>query len=286
MPSWTVPFEITTPDGGPAWQGENSDVLPAGSVAVAVTNRSVSPTGRSVPASRCPLPSVVRVTLPRKWSPSPLPEPSHSGTPKYSIRYWVLARASSAPAIVVVPASVVTLDSTGKLRRVFAPVATSGLSFAVTPSASRSMPSPSALPAFTPMSLPRIRLPEPLPAASTMPASLFWIVLPSPAPVPPIVVFDTPAASSTPGPVLPAPKLPIPFERIVAPFAPTLMPAAPLKPIEFAVSAAPVAPTTMPLLANDWISRPFTDVLAALIVSPFASAPASEPSRNTIGAPS
>ena len=63
---------------------ENSDVLPSGSVAVAVTAASSGKT----PVSKTARPSgpVVTVRAPRNVSPSPYPLASHAAPPKTSIR--------------------------------------------------------------------------------------------------------------------------------------------------------------------------------------------------------
>src|SRR5437868_5711756 len=75
-------------------QVENSEVLPLGSVAVAVMNwPTATATGRvtlngsAVGLKTSQVPSVVTVVEPIKVCPSPWPEPSHAALAKSSIRY-------------------------------------------------------------------------------------------------------------------------------------------------------------------------------------------------------
>src|SRR5438270_10830457 len=75
-----VAASYTVPPTNPPWitvaHAENSDVLPEGSVAVAVTNwPGVSDTDRE--NATFPLPSVVTVNDATRFSPSPKPDASH-----------------------------------------------------------------------------------------------------------------------------------------------------------------------------------------------------------------
>jgi hypothetical protein len=87
-----------------ARQAENSDVLAAGSVAVAVN--TVSPTGSANvagPKATLPLPSVVTFWKPRKCLPSPKPDVEHAGLPKNSTRNVVFGVLFSVPESATLP---------------------------------------------------------------------------------------------------------------------------------------------------------------------------------------
>src|SRR5947209_20562235 len=81
-----------------ARQAENSEVLFAASVAVAVTNEPiVRLTGKVVLMVALPPASVVTLDAPRKVWPSPLPDASHEGLEKNSTRKVVEAVELSVP---------------------------------------------------------------------------------------------------------------------------------------------------------------------------------------------
>ena len=124
--------------------GDSSDVLPAGSVAVAVTKLSMSTvTGSSMRKSAWPAPSVRTFAVPSGLSPSPLPDGSALVLAKSSTRYCVSAAASSVPVSSVVSPRSVTPVTSGKFCSAFAPSSSSSpASLSVTPSFSRSMPRP------------------------------------------------------------------------------------------------------------------------------------------------
>jgi hypothetical protein len=90
-PSVTVASPIENDGGGPpavtVWQAENSDVLPAGSVAVAVSERPTATSAGAVCRKLAwPLAFVVTSTAERNASPSPLPEVSHAAPSNSSTR--------------------------------------------------------------------------------------------------------------------------------------------------------------------------------------------------------
>src|SRR6266542_1019018 len=76
---------------------ENSDVLPAGSVAVAVMTWPAVFTGNVTLKAALQEPSVVTVVEPRNLCPSPYPEGSQEGLEKNSIEKVVVGRLSSPP---------------------------------------------------------------------------------------------------------------------------------------------------------------------------------------------
>jgi hypothetical protein len=96
-----------------AWQSENSDVLPLGSVAVAVTT-PVAPVGRVALRTALPEPSVVAVVAPRNVWPSPKKVASQAALAKNSIRKIVLAVLLSEPVTVVLAPSEIAEVRTGK----------------------------------------------------------------------------------------------------------------------------------------------------------------------------
>ena len=93
----------------------NSEVLPAGSVAVAVTTLPAG-SAKALLKLALPLASVVALTAPRKVWPSPKPEGSQLGLEKNSILNVVLAWLFRVPCTVLVPSALVTV-STGKFCR-------------------------------------------------------------------------------------------------------------------------------------------------------------------------
>src|SRR5262245_21060519 len=93
---------------------ENSEVLPAGSVAVALTTcPSATATGNVAVKLTSPLPSVVTVVAPRKVCPSPNPDGSATALAKNSMRKTVLGVLLSVPVMVVLPAPVPAEVMTG-----------------------------------------------------------------------------------------------------------------------------------------------------------------------------
>src|SRR5579884_2142846 len=168
-------------------QPENSDVLPAGSVAVAVIT---SPTGTSSTVrENVPIPSawVATAKCARNVVPWPFPDGSHKGLAKSSTVNPVSGVSSRLPSTTVVPlcVSVVAEVTTGKFCRPFGPVSPSPSSFGVTPSSPRSMPS-------TALSwIEFAKIESPLPEMTSTPWSrLKAIVLAAPASVPPTSLFD------------------------------------------------------------------------------------------------
>src|SRR5437764_8674176 len=117
---------------------ENSDVLLAGSVAVAVMTWTTESGAGKLKLALQPA-SVVTVIEPMKVCPSPLPEGSQEVLAKNWTVNIVLAVLLSVPWTDVVEAEV----NTGKFCRLFT-LGPSGSheSFAVTPLLSRSIPSP------------------------------------------------------------------------------------------------------------------------------------------------
>src|ERR1041385_2255807 len=113
-------------------QAENSDVLFAGSMAVAVI---AYPAG-TAPASfatklALQLASVVTLFVPRKIWPSPLVESSQAGFAKNCKVKVVFALLLSVPRMPT-PFAVTACVRTGKFCNMFAPVSASQLSLGVT----------------------------------------------------------------------------------------------------------------------------------------------------------
>jgi hypothetical protein len=129
---------------GTATQAENSEVLLAGSVAVAVIAcPPATATGSVALKGALPVPSVATVMAPRNACPSPWPDASHAALEKNSmLKPGVLGVLSRDPSIVVLLAPAVTDERTGKFCRLFAPVSRSWGSLSVTPLGPRSIPSP------------------------------------------------------------------------------------------------------------------------------------------------
>src|SRR6185295_8314236 len=125
------------------WQTENSDVLPLGSVAVAVTDLQPTFVGTVMVKLALPLASVATAAKPIKVSPSPWPEGSQAVFEKNSRLKIVRGVLLSVPTIVVVAPEDETLVSTGKFCKRLPPSSGSPASLAVTPSVeSVSLPLP------------------------------------------------------------------------------------------------------------------------------------------------
>src|SRR5689334_24521632 len=97
---------------GPA-HCENSEVLPAGSVAVEVMSALSGAGNESGPKLASPLTSVVTSVVPRKFWPSPYPVASHVALAKNSRRKVVFGVLLSVPEIVAVPFDTTALVMTG-----------------------------------------------------------------------------------------------------------------------------------------------------------------------------
>src|SRR5512144_207390 len=127
--------------GGAAKHAENSDVLPEGSVAVAVIQGpSAGPLMMAAKAT-LPPPSVIASTAPSGRWPWPLPDASQTSDAKSSMRNESDARLLSVPSISVEVGDSATAVRTGKFWSRFAPTSGSPASFGVTPAGPRSMPS-------------------------------------------------------------------------------------------------------------------------------------------------
>jgi hypothetical protein len=75
--SATRPLMVKVGGAETTWHGENSEVLPEASVAVAVMKvPGATPTGKEAPELSVPLLSVLAARVPMSVSPSPLPEAS------------------------------------------------------------------------------------------------------------------------------------------------------------------------------------------------------------------
>jgi hypothetical protein len=124
---------------GSCRQAENSEVLPLGSVAVAVMNE---PPGRAWSGWKVkvplPLPRVVSQVLPMKVCPSPLPRALQVLLLNSSITKVVLCLLLRVPLISV---ALLVAPSTGKFCKLLGPVSASSASLAVTSSLPRLMPS-------------------------------------------------------------------------------------------------------------------------------------------------
>src|SRR5438105_136794 len=95
--------------------GENSELLPAASMAVAVANRS---NGiilvKTRTNSELPPPSVKRFVVPTKCAPSPYPEPLQVGLVKNSKRNAAVGRLLNLPEILTIwLVSMVALQRSG-----------------------------------------------------------------------------------------------------------------------------------------------------------------------------
>src|SRR5215217_6794295 len=146
-PAGHFPYEEATVLGV-----ENSEVLPAGLVAVAVT---VLPTPTFWAGEKekvtLPLPSVVTDFCPMNFLPSFVPE----GLEKNCTLKVLLGVLFSLALTVVLSAPVLAERTTGLFCRPLGPVSASPGSLAVGPSSPRSMPRPP----FAKMGLERTRLP-------------------------------------------------------------------------------------------------------------------------------
>jgi hypothetical protein len=91
--------------GGGSVQGENSDVLPSGAMAVAVITMPAGTSSFSVTVKLAsPLASVVTSAFaPTNRAPSPLPDESQASFEKISTRKVVLGVESSVPEMEVPP---------------------------------------------------------------------------------------------------------------------------------------------------------------------------------------
>src|SRR5262249_26948345 len=107
--------DVTVAPGVPttATQLENSDVLPEGSVAVAVMKwpPGTEASGRLMLAS--PIGSVPCIAEPRKLCPSPHPDGSQTALSKNSRKKVVMARLLNVPTTVVLTPSELAAVSTG-----------------------------------------------------------------------------------------------------------------------------------------------------------------------------
>src|SRR5205807_10637440 len=90
-----------------------SEVLPFGSVAVAVMRWPAPIWGKLTLKEALPLALAVALLNPRKTWPSPLPDGSIASLAKNSIRYVVLATLLRVPAMDVIPPPLLTDVSTG-----------------------------------------------------------------------------------------------------------------------------------------------------------------------------
>ena len=91
---------------------ENSEVLPEGSVAVAVTGVKVPP--KVTLMSPLPLPSVVTARVPMSCCPSPNPAALHDALEKNCKVKFVFGVLLSEPCMIVPPSEFVTDVKTGK----------------------------------------------------------------------------------------------------------------------------------------------------------------------------
>src|SRR5438105_728072 len=121
--------------------GENSEVLPKASVAVAVTATLDAELNEMVKT-----PDVSGVTAATNVCPSPLPDGSDPGLGNVLVKISTVILlgdgVSTFPVTVMVPGAVVTEVKTGKLSRLFGPLSVSPLSLGVTPLFPRSIPRP------------------------------------------------------------------------------------------------------------------------------------------------
>ena len=93
---------------------ENSEVFPAGSVAVAVITASPARTAKVTVKRERPLPSVVTRAKPRNFCPWPKPDGSPATLAKNSIRKVVFAVLRSVPRMVTRPPESRAEVKTGK----------------------------------------------------------------------------------------------------------------------------------------------------------------------------
>src|SRR5262245_1138216 len=97
---------LVPPPAAAVMHCENSDVLPFGSVAVAVM-KFPAPAGNvtALLNEMLPVPSVVTCAVPRKRAPSPNPDASHAVLAKKSRSNVVEAALLRLPPMVLVPAA-------------------------------------------------------------------------------------------------------------------------------------------------------------------------------------
>src|SRR5207248_1241547 len=112
---------------------ENSEVLLAASVAVAVTNwPAATKTGNASVKLATPAPSVVTEVVPTYRSPSPEPE----GSAAVLAKIWIRNVERGLPAYVPLTITPLAVEATevkvGWFRRMFGPVAKPALLFGVT----------------------------------------------------------------------------------------------------------------------------------------------------------
>src|SRR6266446_3678824 len=186
-------------------QAENSEVLLFASVAVAVI---IGPVTEVFGTEKVKLAlqetSVVVFVKPRNVWPWPLPEGSQVVFAKNSILNCVFAVLFKIPWIVVVVEFVTAEVRTGKFCKLLGPVSLSQLSFAVTKTGDKSIPSRP----FAEIELPRIAFPVPLLTETPGPAAnvpskpnskpQLAMLFPAPAVVPPILLLDAPLEIPTP----------------------------------------------------------------------------------------
>jgi hypothetical protein len=101
--------------------GENAEVLPFVSVAVAVKLAWPAGLARIIIKETKPLPSVVRLVAPRKTCPSPKPLPSQEALLKNSRRYTEFVPLLSEPPSETLPKLVAALVRTGLVCELLAP---------------------------------------------------------------------------------------------------------------------------------------------------------------------
>jgi hypothetical protein len=102
-------------------QGENAEVLPFVSVAVAVKLAWLAGFVSVNEKPALPMASVVTLVEPRKTCPSPTPLPSHDALLKNSSRNTVFVPLLSEPPSETLPPPVVTLVMTGLVCELLAP---------------------------------------------------------------------------------------------------------------------------------------------------------------------
>ena len=173
---------------------ENSDVFPAGSVAVELRTGLVTSPDTTSAHVPLPVPSVKEVVLPRKVSPSPNPLGSPTLLLNRSIAKLVLAVESIVPLIVVLTPSKEAAVINGKFCRRFVPVSASPGSLGVTPSRIKSLLRSIPKPPLSKMALDRMALFSGKTPSSRLLATPFprlWaITLPDVGSLPPTVLFE------------------------------------------------------------------------------------------------
>src|SRR5437763_1941235 len=125
-----------------AAHAENSDVLPDGSVAVAVITSDDGSAMVVKVRAALPAASVAALAEPRNSCPSPLPVGSHPMLEKNSTWKIVLGVLLRVAAMLVATPELTAETTTGKFCELLGPESESPASFGVTPSPPRSMPGP------------------------------------------------------------------------------------------------------------------------------------------------